>query len=140
MPLVVVDVGMMRALDKIARYRTPSLLIGLYQTTLTIDHLTPLGVIEPCIFSGYDGLREITGWTPAVMAGDRAISAADPVTWTYDGGVPTGWIAGYYILDYDGELLWLENRKDGPKAMRHAAKDYTVVPTLTHGTRFGGDP
>jgi hypothetical protein len=135
--LVVVDEGAKRAATLWARNWWLARKVGLYQNGPIPSRHTVLADLEPCTFGGYDGERTIADWTVAAMEGDRAVSRATPVLWTFDGIGSTGYVMGYYVVDGDGVLLWLEPRADGPVAMVTPGQTYQVVPVISVGTRYG---
>lgn len=138
MGLIVVDEGALRACDLFARKWPTARRIGLYQNQVLLSRHTTIDTLEPAEFSGYDGERPLPDFAPPQMNGDRAIAYADPVTWSYDGGDPTGYVVGYYVVDDDGYLLWVEQRAAGPLAMVSQGQVYTVTPALSTATRYGG--
>lgn len=138
MALVVVDTGMVRQLVRLAAAWPRPRKIGLFQNDPVIDRHTTIASLDPCVFSGYDGERDVGAWTLPSIEGDRAVSRSTPVIWTYDGGPATGYVFGYYVVDEDGELLWAERRTGLPVAMVVTGQDYTVIPVLSSGTRYGG--
>lgn len=139
MSLVVVDEGALRSCGRLASAWPDARRVGLLGEDLVADRHATIANIVPATFSGYDGERAIEGWSLPVMEGDRAVSRATPVIWTYDGSSPSGYVFGYYVVDEDGALLHLEKRVGGPVAMVASGQQYKVVPVLTAGTRFGGE-
>jgi hypothetical protein len=138
MSVVVVDLGMLRSVSQLGNGWPRVRRVGLFSNDVTIDRHTTFASLTPAAFSGYDGERDIGTWSVPVIEGDRAIVRAAPIIWTYDGGVPSGYVWGYYVVDDDGELLWADKRPELPVAMVAAGQNYTVIPVMTAGTRFGG--
>jgi len=138
MSLVSVDEGAIRACKLLAQGWPTYRYVGLYQNEVTIDRHVTIDKLEDCDFSGYVGRQKIEAWGPADFVGDRAVSYAAPLTWEYDGGDPSGWVVGYYVVDEDGVLLWVEERPEGPVAMVQGGQFFQVTPSLSVGTRYGG--
>lgn len=139
MPLIVVDYSVLENLDRVTRLRVDPLFVGLYQSAGSIDRHLLIGGVVPCTFSGYDGLRPIVHWTVPAMTGPLAITRADPVLWTYDGGNPTGFVAGYYVVDVAGRLRWIEPIQTGPRPLTIAGQVHEVDPAFSSSTLYGAE-
>src|SRR3954447_19956134 len=79
--------------------------IGLYQNDWQPQPNQDIAAVVPATFSGYTGLQALTAWTAPAMTGDQAVSQADQVVWTHNGGPDSNWIYGIYVVDGSGALV-----------------------------------
>jgi len=137
-PLVVVDDGALRACAQLANQWGGVRYVGLYSNELTMDRHLTIDNIEECAFSGYSGRQELGTFGAPEMQGDRAVAYSTELLWAHDGGPQSDWVVGYFVVDSDGALLWIEDNADGPVALVSGGQTYKVTPALSAGTRYGG--
>lgn len=125
----VVEVGLCKDLDAILE---ETFTLFLYKNDYTPVDGSVAGNFTNCDFSGYDtdGIV-LTGWSAAAIAGGVAVSTADPVESTHDGGGTNNTIYGYYVLDSLGVLRWA-HRDPAPFLMNAAGLTYRVTPSRYH--------
>lgn len=130
--------GMLRSLSTlIANWlASPILRAGLYENDITPSRALTISSVVPATFAGYVGLRSLGGWKPPTIDGDWAVTRASPVEWTYNGGSPAGRVYGYYVVDGDGELVWLEPRAEGPLWLVNAGAICSVHAAINLGSLF----
>lgn len=136
MGLIAVDGGLAGELNTLTASWLNKRYVGLFQNDLEPIRTTSIAQVQPANFSGYAGLMLITGWTPATLLADRAVSAAAALSWTHDGGPNTNWIFGYYVVDLSGVLRWIERRPGAAVAMLESGNVYQVTPQFSLGSRF----
>ncbi len=134
--LVWVQEQMLSSLNALRASWTADRYVGLMQNAGPAQTDWTIANITPATFSGYLGPILLTAWSAAAMVGDRAVTQAAPVQWIHDGGPVNNWITGYYVLDGNGKLAWVEFR-DGPAiAMLIAGQPYVVRAKVSLGSRF----
>lgn len=136
MPLVLTYDGMLSHLAELTAAWGDDLLVGLWTGDFQPDRDWILSRIHPATFSGYAGLQPVINWSVPSLSGVVALSTADPVTWTHDGGVGNDYVFGYYVVHPSGTLLWAERRPGPPVALVRAGNSYTVAPRYTVGSRY----
>jgi len=103
----------------------------LFTTAMPEDPLIVLADFTEADWPAYAPQRA-SGWTPAVLVGERAASMADALLWTRGtGGAPRD-VYGYYVTDTaGGPLIWWEAREEGPLPMQDPFHTVRVLPRLT---------
>jgi len=137
MALVVVDDGALRSCRQLTQQWPSARFVGLFSNELTMDRHLTIESIEECAFSGYGGKQELGTFGDPEMQGDRAVAYSVELLWSHDGGPVSDWVVGYFVVDSDGALLWVEDRDGGPVAMTQGGQTYKVTPALSAGTRYG---
>lgn len=132
----VVDDGLLSSLAALRVTWLPSLSFGLYQNDLTPEAATTIAEIDPCTFSGYVGLQLAAGWSLPVIDGARAVSLANLLTWTHNGGVLSNWVFGFYVVDGIGDLVLAQRFEDAPKLMEYNGVALFVHPTFSVRSEF----
>lgn len=136
MPLVLVNGGSLEALSRLLAAWNGQLKAGLYQNDFTPDAASTITSINPANFSGYVGLKNVTGWSAPVLSGVRAFSAAAPLGWVHNGGPSQNWIYGYYVVNLSGVLMWAERVPGPPKGLVTNGNGYQVTPAFTQRSEF----
>lgn len=134
--LVLVEGGMLEELDLLTTAWVGKRFAGLMQNFGEPDRNWTIATIQPATFSGYAGLQLISGWTPATLLGERAITSAAGLSWTHNGGPVSNWIFGYYVVNLAGDLLWAERRPGAGQAMVLNGNIFQVLPQFSLGSRF----
>lgn len=129
--LVVSDSGLVTLLDYWRPKWEQKYKVGLFQNnaypSLTWTKLSPV----PCNFSGYSGLMLSFGWSAAVINNTRAVTEANALLWTHDGGPVGNFVYGYYVVDTAGELIWAERFCPAPQWVFKFGTKVRVVPSFT---------
>lgn len=133
-PLVITFQGLLQILDVISVHWLSTLRIGLYSNPIDPDIALVIGQLEPTTFSGYSGLRSFATWTAPAIDGVRAVTTNGLLIWTHDGGPVADWVAGYYVVDPDGALVFLAAGDDPPVLMAGAGQVYQVNPQFSQRT------
>jgi len=136
MSLIVTEVDMLGALADLLAAWAGKRRIGLFQNDWTPTPSSGISEVQPCDFSGYAGLQTLTGWTTPTLYGETAITSADQVVWTYNGGPAKNWVFGYYVVDNTGALRWAERNPNGSVALVVAGNTFPVVPAFSFGSKF----
>lgn len=134
--LVLVIGGRLATLDALRFVWLPSLRIGLYQGSLDIGPTTALLNVQPCTFSGYDGLHSLPGWSAAALLGNVAVSYSTPRLWQHDGGPVANWVGGYYVVDSSGSVLVWAQELPTPLFLTELAQAVEIVPAYAVGSRY----
>jgi len=113
-----------------------SLRAGLWSGAFEPRHDSTIGELGPASFSGYSGLRDMITWNTPVITGSRAVMQHGELLWHHDGGPDVDMVAGYYVVDTDGTLVWAEVRSAGPVLMQSATDVYRLVPAYTIRSEF----
>lgn len=137
--LVVVDAGLERAGALLANSWPGTRRIGLYEVAVAVDRHTTFANLTPCAWSGYAGELPLPALDGMAFDGPLFVLRFQAASWVCDGGSPGGYVAGYYVVDADGALLWVEPRAAGPQTVTLAGQTYVVVPRVSVATRFGGE-
>jgi len=105
---------------------------GLFQAEITLSPTLELADITPCDFSGYDGLRDLDQWPSSPDWIDpRAILEHPEIEWEHDGGAVSNPVFGFYVVDGDGLLAWVDTRSDGAVTVGVIGQTYTITPKYT---------
>lgn len=136
MSLVLVNLGASALLVALRDGPFVPFRVGLYQNDWAPVRASTISEVVPCTFSGYDGLRTITGWGSPTLEGTREVIRADSQVWTHDGGSVGNWVIGYYVVDLSGRLMWAERRQEGSVSIVGAGQTVGVVPTFSLRSQF----
>ena len=136
MPVIVPDIAELELLDILVLSWGDTLVLKLYRNDLTPGPATELGDFNDANYSGY-AAQEPENWTAPVDDGTgRAISEADTLTFTHNGGGVANNVYGYYVVNAGGDLLWCERFGTAPLVMASAADSFTLRPKLTLRSQF----
>jgi|SRR5215207_534138 len=137
MALVVVQAELMKTLGlSCDEFDDNGYQIGLFKNGLTPSSGSVIGDITPANFTGYDGVHLLGPATVIVWSSPRAVASFADALWTCTGSAVPNDIYGYYVIDGDGELAWLELRGDGPVTIGTGGQTYTVEPVFTRRSEF----
>lgn len=109
--------GLILALDALTAAWTAHRRIGLYQNDWLIQSSQGISAVVPATFSGYAGLQPLANWTAAVLDGPAALTTADSLIWSHNGGPIQNYVFGIYVVADDGSLDFAEAIIDGPIPM-----------------------
>lgn len=134
--LILVYDGMTDSLDALTAHWGGDRFCGLMMGDATPQRSWTIVNIQKCNFSGYVGEQEITGWAVASVSGELAVVSATPLIWTHNGGPQGNPVTGYYVVDSNGKLQWIELFPSGVKYMQTATDVASVTPRFAVGSRF----
>jgi hypothetical protein len=134
MPIVAVIEGQKRVLKKFLAAQV--LKVWPYKNDRTPKPGDLVGAYTEADFSGYDGLKTLTGWTDPVMVAAHASSSANSVSWRHNGGGVDNLIYGVVWVDEFGVLLFAERDPKAPITVDPDHRGYNYRGTLTDTTEF----
>lgn len=129
MAAVVMHPELLASLDTLTASWWLNRFIGLYQNDWTPQAYQGISAVEPATFSGYDGLRPLSGSLAAVLVGDQARSTYPEQIWAHDGGPVQCYVYGVYVVDSGGALCWADRVWSPPVPMFGAGQVVSYVPT-----------
>jgi hypothetical protein len=130
--------GLVKALNALTAAWAGHRRIGLYRNDWDIQSSQDISAVVPATFSGYPGLLPLVNWTAAVLDGPAALTAADALMWSHDGGPVQNYIFGIYVVADDGSLDWAEAITNGPIPMYGVGGIIRYIPTYTLASKFPG--
>jgi hypothetical protein len=137
-PVVFTDDALVRILNQFIASWPTARRVGLYSNPRVIDRLTRIDDLEPTTFSGYGGELPFPAvWTQTDPT-PYALAVTAPLIWTHDGGPDDDYVAGYYVVDDDGVLLFAQPGPSTPKPMINAGQVYRVDLNVAAFTKYGG--
>jgi len=104
----------------------------LFKNDFVPDEDTELGDIVEADFSGYGTVGSPFGAITQDAFG-RAVSDADPVTFTHDGGGVNNTIYGYYTTTSDDVTLLFVERFLAPRLMNALGASIQLLPRVLDG-------
>lgn len=128
--------GLLLALNVLTAAWTGHRRIGLYQNDWDIQSSQGISAVVPATFSGYPGLLPITGWLAAALNGPAALTTADSLLWSHNGGPAQNYVFGVYVVADDGSLDWAEAIKNGPIPMYGLGGIIRYVPQYILQSKF----
>lgn len=135
MPVVVGDLEVQRFAELVRLAWAHLYQIGLYRNDYSPSHGSTAGNFLPANFSGYVGLRDLSGWNPPTWDGRWATIKGPMVEWAHDGGPMQCEVFGYYVLTNAGQFAWAE-RIEPPVWVTAAAPPVRVIPRRAFRSEF----
>ena len=129
--IVVSDSGLVTQLDFLRAKWETKYRVGLFQNDGHPSLTWTLFNVVPCDFSGYSGLLQSFGWTASVVNNTRAVTEANPLTWTHNGGPIGNFVYGYYVVDDVGAYQWAERFCPAPVVVSRNGTRLRVRPSFT---------
>jgi len=103
--------------------------IGLYQNDITPTVNTVITDLTLCDYGGYPGEIEFDAWPEdgVTIAGSIATAVYPEVSFPADGSSSND-VFGYYVVDQDNFLRWMEPNPSGPVTVGSVGDVYLVTP------------
>jgi hypothetical protein len=133
MPLVQTDNG---SKGVVILQTAVALTLKLFRNDYTPVKGSVAGDFTEANFSGYSGGVALGGWSAPAIVGGRAVSTANTVTQTHNGGATSNNIYGYYVVDAGGVVWWAERDPNGPILMSVNGQQYQVIPKWSAVSEF----
>jgi hypothetical protein len=134
--LVLPQVGALEFLQEYLTTYGTSAQYHLYQNNITPGQATVLADFVEADFSGYAGGINAANWSAPVIVSGHAKALANMISWTHNGGGVSNNIYGYYVLAFNGALLWAERDPNAPRLMQPGSPPYQLIPALTSISEF----